>query len=590
MAFESRQEFLKEYTRAFKDTSYALRTYLETYDNTQSKYVPLVLFPDQETLIKDYDTANENIVIKYRQAGVSTVTAAWAAKKLAFATKKKPEKILIVANKLDTATEFAIKIRSFLTQWPDWLDVDFSKEKDATSHYKLTNGCEVKAVGTSKDALRGYTPTILIFDEAAYIEAGDDFWAACMASLSTGGKVIVVSTPNGFDPIYYGVYKQAIDGINDFKVSYLFWYTDPRFTKDLKWIKCEDIVHYMLNREQYKDEDITIEEFDRAKFIDLLQQGYKPYSTWFEAMCKKLKYDARKINQEINCAFLGSGDNVFDPELVEKVKEKHVCDPKKKHLSGQLWQWEEPIPGHKYIMGVDVSRGDSEDYSAINIIDFDERKQVMEYLGKMPPDELAYIAFEWGSRYNAFIVVDITGGMGIATSRKLQELGYKNLYIDGMVQNNWKYDPKIYEKIPGINFNSKRTQIIAALEEQLRHDFVVRSIRTVNEFNTFVYINGKADHMKGQHDDCIMSLAMPIYVGDIAFTQLQKVDDTARAMINSWTVNENKPSTGIPSGHPHNPNSFNPFQLSPSSLMEQSQQPTKQQYSEYAWLFGKPKR
>ena len=30
--------------------------------------------------------------------------------------------------------------------------------------------------------------------------------------------------------------------------------------------------------------------------------------------------------------------------------------------------------------------------------------------------------------YNAFIVTDITGGMGVATSRKLQELGYKNLY------------------------------------------------------------------------------------------------------------------------------------------------------------------
>ncbi len=30
--------------------------------------------------------------------------------------------------------------------------------------------------------------------------------------------------------------------------------------------------------------------------------------------------------------------------------------------------------------GVDVSRGDSEDFSSINIVDFDEREQVVEYI------------------------------------------------------------------------------------------------------------------------------------------------------------------------------------------------------------------
>ena len=71
-----------------RNTPYALRTYLQTYDNTVSKYVPLDLFPDQVSLIEDYDTHNENIALKYRQAGVSTVTAAWASKKVVFANKQ----------------------------------------------------------------------------------------------------------------------------------------------------------------------------------------------------------------------------------------------------------------------------------------------------------------------------------------------------------------------------------------------------------------------------------------------------------------------------------------------------------------------
>ncbi len=232
----TKEQVLLEYAKCMKSTPYALKTYLQTYDNTVSKYVPLDLFPDQVGLLDDYENFNENIALKYRQAGVSTVTAAWASKRLAFASKNKPEKILIIANKLDTAVEMANKVRGFTEQWPKWTGIDFSSEKNSQRHFKLNNGCEVKAVATSKDALRGYTPTILIFDEAAYIEADSDFWAACMASLSTGGKVIVISTPNGFDPIYYEIYDQALRNMNEFKISEMVWFKDPRYTKDLNLI------------------------------------------------------------------------------------------------------------------------------------------------------------------------------------------------------------------------------------------------------------------------------------------------------------------------------------------------------------------
>ena len=249
----TKEQLMLEYAKCIKNTPYALRTYLQTYDNTVSQYVPLELFPDQISLLEDYENYNENIALKYRQAGVSTVTAAWASKRLAFAKKSKPEKILIIANKLDTSMEMANKIRGFTEQWPSWTGIGFSSEKNSQRHYKLNNGCEVKAVATSRDALRGYTPTILIFDEAAFIEADGDFWSACMASLSTGGKVIVVSTPNGYDQIYYEIYDQALRNMNDFKITEMFWYRDPRYTKDLYFVKTENIIHYLLNKEEYAD-------------------------------------------------------------------------------------------------------------------------------------------------------------------------------------------------------------------------------------------------------------------------------------------------------------------------------------------------
>ena len=585
----SKEQILLEYAKCINDTPYALKTYLQTYDNTQSKYVPLELFNDQVTLVKDYDTCEENIALKYRQAGVSTVTSAWASKRLVFAKKSKPEKILIIANKMDTAQEMGNKVRAFVDQWPSWLGVSFSVEKNSQRHFKLTNGCEVKAVATSKDALRGYTPTILIFDEAAYINADEDFWSACMASLSTGGKVIVISTPNGFDPIYYSIFSQAIKGMNDFRITEMYWFRDPRYSKDLKLIKCNDIVHYMLNRGDYNDSEITLDysnikvenrDFQEIK-LKIENEGYKPYSSWFESMAKKLKFDKRKISQELECNFLGSGDSVIPPETMKKIKETYIKEPENKFMGGAIWQWKEPVEGHRYIMGVDVSRGDSEDFSTISIIDFDAREQVLEYIGKVPPDVLAEIAFKWATMYNSFIVTDITGGMGVSTSRKLQELGYKNLYIDGVnPADKWKWDPKSQDKIPGINFNSKRVLIIQAFEEALRFDFALRSQRLFNELNTFVYVNGRPDHQKGQHDDLIMAFAMAVFVGETSFAQLEKATEQTKAMLESWTTEKNTFKDSSQNFNPGLPaNTYN-------NMNYGRQQASKSDYEKYLWLFG----
>jgi len=584
----TKEQVMLEYVKCMRDTPYALKTYLQTYDNTVSKYVPLELFPDQISLLNDYEEYEENIALKYRQAGVSTVTGAWISKRLVFAKKTQPEKILIIANKLDTSMEMANKIRAFVDQWPSWVGAGFSNDKNSQKHYKLTNGSEVKAVATSKDALRGFTPTILVFDEAAFIEADSDFWAACMASLSTGGKVIVVSTPNGYDPIYYEIYDQALKGMNNFKISEMFWYRDPRYSKDLYLVPTEDLVKYLLNKEeQDESKHISFAHIDPYKrdYDELslhLKNGYKPCSTWYEKMVKKLKYDKRKINQELNCEFLGSGDNVFENTQLEYIKNNTLTDPIGKLMGNSLWMWKEPVPEHKYIMGVDVSRGDSEDFSSIQIIDFDDREQVFEYVGKIPPDALAEIAYKWGMMYNAFIVVDITGGMGITTVRKLQELGYKNLYIEGVDTTSiWSYNAKIADKIPGLNFNNKRVQIIAAFEEYVRHKFKIRSVRLYNEMNTFIYLNGRPDHQRGQHDDLIMGISMAIYVGESSFNKLEKVVERTKIMLESWTViNDN---TARQQSH------FDP--VIPNNNVRHDRWsrdagPSKDDYIKYNWLFG----
>ena len=542
MNITDKRQLLLEYTKCASNPAYTIESYFETFDKTQEGFVPFKLFDKQKLLIHNYENNRFNLVLKYRQAGISTVTAAYAAVKTAFAISDNPERVLILANKQETAVEFLNKITSFIKQLPDWVNISF--DKASQKHVRLSNGSELKAVATSADALRGYTPTIMILDEAAFIEGGQALWSACLAAIGTGGKAFLISTPNGLDEIYYEAYEGAISGTNKFKITHLKWWQDPRFNKDLRFIKTNDMVGWIQKPENEKTEEIveSATNLHIDVILKLLEEGYRPHSSWYENMCRDMNLNKRMINQELECAFIGSGDNVIDGQVLRKQEEVNVIPPiyKDTEWENHLWVWQMPQKGHRYILALDVSRGDSEDATGMCIIDYDTFEQVLEYHGKIPPDIAAQLVNHYGRMYNALSTFDITGGMGIAATQKLKELNYPKslLHYDNVNENDIYFIPSP-DAIPGINFASKnrRSQIIAALEEAIsRGDFKIRSERLVAELKKFIYKNGRPDHMKGSHDDLIMALGMCLFVANTSFKKLQESDNMTRAMLDSWKI------------------------------------------------------
>jgi hypothetical protein len=62
-----------------------------------------------------------------------------------------------------------------------------------------------------------------------------------------------------------------------------------------------------------------------------------------------------------------------------------------------------------------------------------------------------------------------------------------------------------------------RPLIVAKLEEFIRNKLIkIYSTRTVNEFKTFIWRNGKPQAMKSYNDDLIMALAIACWVRDTA--------------------------------------------------------------------------
>jgi len=366
-------------------------------------------------------------------------------------------------------------------------------------------------------------------DEAAYIDNGAEVFGAALTALGTGGRATLISTPNGMDSLYYKTYDQARTKKNNFNVVEMKWYEDLRYNKDLRWVKGEEI---------HVEVEFTFDSYNK-----MLEDGWKPTSTWYEQMCMGMNNDAKMIAQELDVSFIGSGGNVISEEYIELQEKNNVMEPKMvMGLEGETWIWAEPEIGHQYIMGVDVSRGDGEDSSTIVILDFTTMEQVLEYQGKIQPDLLAQLVEEYGELYQAYTVVDVTGGMGVSTVLKLLEFNYKLLHYDSstgkilsarqreLTSNNNKVD-----KIPGFHATSVRLPMISNLEYQIRSNGVkIRSSRLISEMKTFIFKNGRPDHMEGYHDDLLMSLAMCLWVMEHSFKKLERLEKQNKAILNGW--------------------------------------------------------
>lgn len=562
-SFEQQMEIAK----CAVDPIYFIETYLTIFDQTQGdggKIVPFRLFDFQKDLIRAYVDHQLNIANKYRQAGISTATSAFIAWYVAFNENRN---VAIVADKLETARDEMMKdVVDFLTGCPEWL-VPQPSIKNNQKHKHYSNDCQLRAFATG--GLRGYTPTLLFWDETAWAENGEKFWTAARpAVLNTGGKAIFVSTPNGLDPIFYKTFDSARRGKSKFNAVELWWYNDPRY--NIYKEKNDPDGAYVEKYGEYKDGELDLvwiknkgksneifmrdEGWTKQKRSQLADDGWEATSSWFEMQIAEYNGDMKKLAQELLCSFLGSGDNFIAEEYLLRIKEQELMTPiRQEYIDNEMWIFEDADPNCFYVQSIDVSAGHGEDFSTINIFRIEEHIeikrinkngnikekkvkrhkaiQVAEYYNKVKPQTLGEIAYTYGNQYNcAYTIIDVTNGYGAITLEKMLELGYENIHygeithkptrdrLNGYVKVGQKTlpDGKVskVDLIPGFFLGSNRGSVLIELQRSINmSDVTIRSFRLWNELQTFVTVPGNrvADHKRSFHDDSIFSCAMALY-------------------------------------------------------------------------------
>ena len=384
---------------------------------------------------------------------------------------------------------------------PKWLQLPFT-EKNKLS-LRLKNGSKITAKSSNTDAARSEAVSLLLIDEAAFIDNIEETYTAAQQTLATGGQCMALSTPNGIANWFHKTWVDAESGDNGFIPVKLPWTVHPE-------------------RDQ----------------------------TWRDEQDRKL--GVRAAAQECDCDFLTSGDTVIEPELLSFYEETFVQEPiEKRGVDNNLWIWEGVDYQKSYMIIADVSRGDSTDYSTFHIFDIESCTQVGEYKGKLSPKEFGNVLVGVATEFNDALLVIENANIGWSTIEQVLAREYKNLYYSSRSDTETveSYMAKFERDklVPGFTMSLKtRPLVIAKLTEYIREKSVtIKSKRTMAELRVFVWKNGKPQAQIGYNDDLVMPLAVALYVRDTAVRMRQQGMDLTRAQMNSLVSLNQREATPV---------------------------------------------
>ena len=473
MAKDLKQIIQSEYLKCAKDPVHFMRKYCKIQHPTRGK-INFDLYPFQEKSLTQFKDNDYNIILKSRQLGISTLTAGYTLWGMIF---NADFNALVIAIKQDTAKNLVTKIRVMHENLPSWLKGQVLEDNKLS--LRLKNGSQVKAVSSSPDAGRSEALSLLVIDEAAFIDGIDEIWTSAQQTLATGGRCIALSTPNGVGNWFHKEWVKAENGENKFSTIRLHWTVHPE--RDQAW----------------RDEQDVILGTDQAA-------------------------------QECDCDFISSGNSVIPGPLLDWYKNNMCQEPvEKRGHDNAYWVWEYPNYTKDYVVVADVARGDGADYSTFHVIDIETVTQVAEYKGQLGVKEFGNMLVNVATEYNEALLVVENANIGWAALQPAIDRGYRNLYytykhdgvVDPEVQLKKGYDMKDKSQmVPGFTTSARtRPLLISKLDIYFREKAcIVRSSRLIDELFVFVWRGSRPEAQSGYNDDLVMAFSIAMYIRDTA--------------------------------------------------------------------------
>ena len=482
---------------------------------------PLKLNPAQEILNKAVEDqlATEGkvrvIILKARQQGLSTYTGGF----LYFSVSQRPaRKAMVITHHADSTRALFDMTKRFHEHCPEILKPHTKYSSRREISFDVLDSSFVVATAGGESIGRGETLSHVHASELAFWQkstALDNWNALTQAVPNTKGTAIVVeSTANGVNGIFYDLWRGAVAGSNGYVPVFIPWYINPEYREQVpeNFERTPEEIE-LADKYDLDDEQLV---FRRKKVaqngIDLFRQEYPA---------------------EADEAFLTTGRPVFNPEqLAKQLDETRDLEQRLaleggewlNNHRGELFTFRPHVPGEQYVIGADCSMGvRGGDYSCAQVLD-SKKRQVAIFRAHVHPDHFAEVLYKLGEYYNeAFICVE-NNSHGILTCTRLgKDMAYPNFYTE--VQHDKVTDRETVKL--GFSTTAKtKPLIIDQLRAAVREsELELNDKVTIREMMTYIVTeSGAMQAESGCFDDCVMSLALANYVHQGAWEPIESSD------------------------------------------------------------------
>jgi len=477
-------------------------------------------------LFKLFEIQDNVAFISSRQIGKTTLALLYALHSMIFYPKIKIAFLTLDGHRGKDAVS---RLKEMMIKLPKWMRVKQDGSADKTTFYYLKNGSKFDTMFVSgsidPDTLgRGLSGSIIILDEAAFIRHMDIVYSAMQPSISTAKIyakkfgyptcMIAVSTPNGAGGNwFYSILQRSV--------------------------KFDNIYDYE-NKKLYDGYEKTIDNPEVNAFISMkiLWSDTHRDEAWYNAQCKELNFNQRKINQELDLVFLGSSTSIFNDDVISKLVPKKPEFNIQLPFGNEFKMFSKCIPGEMYLLGIDtaMSAGINSDYSAITLTHASSGQEVGAWHGKFSVVKrfaalckalVKGLSLLYGFEDDEFFKVIIErNSIG---KEVVEELVYNDPVIDDFDYEQYLFKEEVknakgiptgdytiglYTSNAGKTGNGKRDQyfnelmnMVNSRPDLLHSDLLIDELRNLEQKTS-----GRIEAMRGQHDDNVLSYCFTLYV------------------------------------------------------------------------------
>lgn len=348
--------------------------------------MPFRLFEYQKHLIRAYHQNTRVVAMLARQSGKTATASAFLLWCCLF---RNNYKILVTSKDQSGADEIMTRLYFAYMFVPYFLKPGITKND--VRRKSFDNGSDIKAIATTKNSGRGLSISLLYVDELAFVRPSiaEPFWTSVQPTLSTGGSVIVTSTPNNAEDVFGRIFLSATP------LPYSTEWTDFGGEKKEEGPKYETIFENDLAREAYMAYSTTAATTDQENKSD---DGFKRFFSHWSETPHKIRKDGSiesyrgedfkrqqimggmteiRWQAEFECRFITS-----DATLVNSMKLAHLRNSIRPPKFVDRWgcRWYENIkPNTSYGVVMDPSGDGVGDDCAIQVWELPTLRQVAEW-------------------------------------------------------------------------------------------------------------------------------------------------------------------------------------------------------------------